>query len=190
MVYFGMLLGGANAALANNPGGFTTLVTANVTTGTETYGNHTDYFLDNGILHVDVASNANAESIKYLKPGSSGTPSANGVQMISQSGVPTGGFGEHYYIYYYFYPDGSQDSAYLGTTTSGTNVDLGYKRTYNPATDLVAVDMEIHYVLGKGNTALYVYLVANHPTTYPLCNIAFIQMIWPTDWVWRIRRRV
>lgn len=179
LFYLGVVVGVANPAFANNAGGFTTLVTANVTTGTETYGNHTDHFLDNGILHVDVASNANVESIKYLQPGSAGTPKANGTEMISQSGVTTGGFGNHYYIYYYFYPDGSQDSAYLNTTTSGTNVDLGYKRTYNPATNLVAVDMEIHYVLGPGNTALYVYLVANHPTTYPLCNIAFIQMIWP-----------
>ena len=169
----------APSALANSPGGFTSSVTTNVTTGTEAYGSHTDHFLDNGILHVDVASNGNVESIKYLKPGLSGTPQANGVQMISQSGVNTGGFGNHYYIYYYFYPDGSQDSAYLSTTTTGSNVDLGYKRTYNPATNLVAVDMEIHYVLGKGNSALYIYLVANHPVTYPLCNIAFIQMIWP-----------
>ncbi|HTB63248.1 MAG TPA: polysaccharide lyase family protein [Opitutales bacterium] len=175
----GVWAGGANLASANDAGGFTTLVTTPVTTGTEAFGNHTDHFLDNGILHVDVASNGNVESIKYLKPGLSGTPAANGVQMISQTGVTTGGFGNHYYIYYYFYPDGSQDSAYLSTITSGTNVDLGYKRTYNPSTNLVAVDMEIHYVLGQGNTSLYVYLVANHPVTYPLCNIAFIQMIWP-----------
>jgi len=178
LIAWAILVGFGNNAWANSPGGFTSTVTTAVTTGTETFAGHTDHFLDNGILHVDVASNANVESIKYLKPGSSGTPSANGVQMISQSGG-AGGFGNHYYIYYYFYPDGSQDSAYLGTTATSANADLAYKRTYNPATDQVAVDMEIHYALGQGNTALYVYLVANHPTTYPLCNIAFIQMIWP-----------
>ena len=37
-------------------------------------------------------------------------------------------------------------------------------------------------MLGQGNTALYVYLVAKHPSSYsiyPDMNIAFIQMIWP-----------
>ncbi|HVU37162.1 MAG TPA: polysaccharide lyase family protein, partial [Opitutales bacterium] len=166
-------------ALANNPGGFTTLVTTPVTTGTDSFKGHTDHFLDNGILHVEVASNGNVESIKYLKPGNSGTPLANGTEMVSQTGVSTGGFGNHYYIYYYFYPDGSQDSAYLGTTATSARADLAYKRTYNSTTNLVAADFEIHYVLGQGETALYVYLVANHPASYPECDLAFIQMIWP-----------
>jgi hypothetical protein len=37
------------SAFANNPGGFTTLVTTPVTTGTEAFGSRTDRYLDNGI---------------------------------------------------------------------------------------------------------------------------------------------
>ena len=122
------------------------------------------------------------DSIKYLQPGLAGTPKVNGTEMVSQFGTTNTDFGNHYYIYYYWYPDGSQDSAFLGTTISSTNIDLGYKRTYRPGVHLVPVDMEIHYMLGQGNTALYVYLVANHPSSYSSYSnmtISFIQMIWP-----------
>jgi len=169
-------------AIANNPGGWTPLVTASVTTGTEAFGSKTDRFLDNGILHVLVATNGNVDSIKYLQPGLGGTPKVNGIEMVSQFGMTNTDFGNHYNIYYYWYPDGSQDSANIGTTTSSTNIDLGYKRTYMPGVHLVPVDMEIHYLLGQGNTVLYVYLVANHPSSYSSYSnmtISFIQMIWP-----------
>jgi rhamnogalacturonan endolyase len=173
------LSGGGVAAQANTAGGHTALVTTPVTNGTESFAGHTDRFLDNGILHVEVAANGNVESIKYLKPGLGGTPKTAGVEMVSQSGVATGGFGNHRDIYYYFYPDGSQDSTYVGTTVNGGSTDLAYQRTYNPATNQVAADFEIHYVLGAGNVALYVYLVAKHPAAYPECKLAFVQMIWP-----------
>ncbi|HEU5396552.1 MAG TPA: hypothetical protein VFV81_05240, partial [Verrucomicrobiae bacterium] len=77
---------------ANVAGGFTPLVTTPVTTGVEVYNSHTDHFLDNGILHVDITGNGNVESMKYLKPGTSGTPALNGVETVSQSGV---NFGNH-----------------------------------------------------------------------------------------------
>ena len=169
-------------ARANNPGGWTPLVTTSLTTGTEAFGSKTDRYLDNGILHVQVGANGNVDSIKYLKPGLSGTPKVNGTEMISQFGMTNSDFGNHYYIYYYWYPDGNSDSVYLSTTTSSTNIDLAYKRTYNPAVHKVPVDMEIHYLLGQGNTTLYAYLVANHPasySTYSNMTIGFIQMIWP-----------
>ena len=88
---------------ANNPGGFTTSVTTLVTTGTESASVGTVRYLDNGILHVQITSGGNVSSIKYLKPGSAGTPAANGVEQVSQFGVSTGGFGNHTQIYYYWY---------------------------------------------------------------------------------------
>ncbi|HET7625242.1 MAG TPA: polysaccharide lyase family protein [Verrucomicrobiae bacterium] len=166
---------------ANNPGGFTTLVNKPVTTGTESFGGRTDHFLDNGILHVAIASNGNVDSIKYLKPGLSGTPKANGIEMVSQSGV---NFGNHKAIYYYWYPDGNGDAVFSGVAVSSTNIDLSYLRAYNPAVHQVAADMELHYMLGKGNTALYAYLIARHPASFSNyntdLNISFIQCIWPT----------
>ncbi len=171
----------ANTGLANNPGGFTTLVTTTVTTGTETVNGHADRYLDNGILHVSIQNSGSIDSIKYLKPGSAGTPAANGTEMVSQSGV---NFGNHTAIYYYWYPDGNGDATYISTTTGSTNIDIAYLRTYNPAVDSVVGDVELHYVLGQGNTGLYCYLIIRHPPSYATyakdLNISFIQSIWPT----------
>ena len=168
-------------SFANYAGGFTTLVTTAVSTGTETYNGHTDHYLDNGILHVDLTSNGSVESLRYLKPGSTGTPAANGTETTSQSGV---NFGNHTAIYYYWYPDGNGDCVYQSTTTGSTNVDIGYLRTFNPAADKVVADVELHYMLGKGNTGLYAYLVVKHPANYlnwsTNLSIAFIQVLWPT----------
>jgi rhamnogalacturonan endolyase len=166
---------------ANNPGGFTPSIATPVTTGTETFGSHTDHFLDNGILHVSISPNGSVDSIKYLKPGLPGTPKVNGTETVSQSGV---NFGNHTAIYYYWYPDGNGDCVYLNTTVSTTNIDLAYLRTYNPAANQVIADVELHYLLGKGNTGLYSYLIVRHPASYATyatnLNISFIQCIWPT----------
>ena len=171
----------ATTTFANIPGGFTALVTTPVTTGTETYGANTDHFLDNGILHVSISPNGSVDSIKYLKPGSAGTPAANGTETVSQSGV---NFGNHTAIYYYWYPDGNGDCVYSGTTTGSTNIDITYLRTFNPSVDKVVCDVELHYVLGKGNTGLYGYLVVRHPASYvnypTNLAISFIQVLWPT----------
>ena len=91
----------AGGVRANSPGGHTALVTSAVKTGTETYADHADHFLDNGILHVDVAANGNVESIKYLKPGQAGTPQARGVEMVSQFGMSNESFGNHRYCLLY-----------------------------------------------------------------------------------------
>jgi rhamnogalacturonan endolyase len=181
LLWLAFLLFLAGPAFANQPGGFTPLVTTPVTTGTEAFGTRTDRYLDNGILHVLIATNGNVDSIKYLKPGLPGTPKANGTEMVSQSGVNNA---NHTAIYYYWYPDGNWDAAYLNTTASSTNIDIACLRTYNPASHKVIADVEMHYVLGQGNTGLYVYLVVRHPTNYVSyatnLNISFIQSIWPT----------
>ena len=166
-------------AEANNAGGFVSTVTTSVTSGTELFGSQTDRYLDNGILHVLIAPNGSVDSIHYLPPGSAGTPETNGTEMVSQSGV---NFGNHSVLYYYWYPDGNGNAKYLSTNTVGTIVDIAYKSVYDPGVLKVPMDMEIHYALGKGNTGLYVYMVANHPSsysTYGNASISFMQMIWP-----------
>ena len=168
-------------AVANNPGGWTPSVTTPVTTGTEVFGTRTDQYLDNGILHVLIAANGNVDSIKYLKPGLAGTPSVNGVEMVSQSGV---NFGNHTAIYYYWYPDGNGSCVPNGSSVTSTNIDLAFLRTYNPAVHAVAANVELHYMLGQGNTALYAYLIVSHPSSFSTyntnLNISFIQCLWPT----------
>ena len=180
-LWLAALLWLANVAEANNAGGFTPLVTTAVTTGTESFGANTDHYLDNGILHVDLSPNGSVDSMKYLKPGSVGTPKANGTETVSQSGV---NFGNHTAIYYYWYPDGNGDCVYSSTVVGATNTDISYLRTFNPAADKVVADVELHYVLGKGNTGLYAYLVVRHPASYvnypTNLSISFIQVLWPT----------
>jgi hypothetical protein len=44
-----------------------------------------------------------------------------------------------------------------------TNVDISYLRTFNPSADKVAADVELHYMLGKGNSGLSAYPTVRHP---------------------------
>lgn len=120
--------------------------------------------------------------MKYLKPGSAGTPAANGTETVSQSGV---NFGNHTAIYYYWYPDGNGDCIYSNTIVGATNIDVCYLRPFSQAKgDQVIADVELHYSLGKGNTGLYAYLIVRHPTNYVSfatnLSISFIQVLWPT----------
>ena len=175
-----VLLAAATSLHANLPGGFTNLVTTAVTSGTVTYRNQTCRFLDNGIIRAIVSPVGNIQSIRYLKPGSSGTPAANGVEMISQTAATSdGGFGNHTEIYYYWYPDGTAGTAYQATTGTADRLELVYKRPYTPAIHQLPMDVELHYALGRGETMLYVYAALDHPATYAQADLQFIQMIWP-----------
>ena len=188
-VCFGFGLGvwllAAGPVRANLPGGFTPGVTTPVTTGMEAFGKRTDRYLDNGILHVLIAPNGNVDSIKYLKPGSTGTPAANGIEMVSQFDMPHPYSDKHTQIYYFWSSDSTLkggDFSSFSTVNLGTNIDLGYLRTYNPAKHNVVADLVVHYSLGQGNSALYVYLVINHPARYHVytnCQMITIQMKWP-----------
>ena len=185
------LLLAAGPVRANLPGGFTPGVTTPVTTGFEAFGKRTDRYLDNGILHVLIATNGNVDSIKYLKPGSPGTPAANGTEMVSQFDPPFLDFdGGRTQIYYIWSKDITfrvgdfswGDFSYFSMVNLVTNIDLGYLRTYNPARHRTIADLMVHYSLGQGNSALYIYLVINHPARYHIytnCQIDFIQMKWP-----------
>ncbi len=164
---------------ANEPGGFTTLVTAPVTSGTVTYRSKTCRFLDNGIIRAIISPTGNVQSIRFLKPGLSGTPAANGLEMVSQSGVGTGGFGNHTEIYYYWYPDGTAGTAYQATVGNADRLDLVYQRPYTPSIHQLPMDVELHYTLGRGESTLYIHAALNHPLAYPQADLQFIQMIWP-----------
>ena len=167
-------------AFGNTQGGWTPLVNTPVTTGTEAFSGRTDRYLDNGILHVLVSTNGSVDSIKYLKPGLSGTPEANGVETVSQSGV---NFANHTAIYYYWDPDGNGPCIYLNTITSSTNIDIGYIRKY-ATNDSVVADVELRYSLGQGNSGMYAYIIMHHLPTLTNTPIdlstGFIQCLWPT----------
>lgn len=171
----------ATASLrANEPGGFTTLVTTPVISGTVTYRSKTCRFLDNGIIRAIVSPTGNVLSVRYLKPGLSGTPAANGVEMVSQTASSSdGGFGNHTEIYYYWYPDGTAGTAYQSTTGTADRLEFVYNRPYTPAIHKLPMDVKLHYTLGRGETTLYIYAALDHPAVYPQADLQFIQMIWP-----------
>ena len=170
----------AEASLrANEPGGFTPLVTTSVTSGTLTYRNKTCRYLDNGIIRAIISPAGNIQSIRYLKPGLAGSPAVNGVEMVSQSGAGTGGFGNHTEIYYYWYPDGTAGTAYQTTTGNTDRLELVYDRPYTPAIHKLPMDLKLHYTLGRGETTLYIHAALDHPASYSQADLQFIQMIWP-----------
>lgn len=176
-IFAGVLVGFSSSMLrANEPGGFTPRGTAEVTTGVEREGGRVFRFLDNGILRARISADGGVHSIKYLPPGAKGTPAAQGTEMVSQSGE---GFRGHTAIYYYWYPDSNRSGEFAGVQRRGDFLDLACRHIYEPGVDKVAMDIEIHYVLGWGNRGLYVYLVAHHPAGYPEARVSFIQMIWP-----------
>lgn len=176
---FALALAACLPLRANEPGGFTPLVTTPVTSGTVSYRGKTCRYLDNGILRAIVSPVGNVLSIRYLKPGQPGTPSANGIEMVSQTGASTGGFGNHTEIYYYWYPDGTAGTAYQATTGDTDRLELVYDRPYTPAIHKLPMDVELHYALGRGETTLYIYAALEHPASYPQADLQFIQMIWP-----------
>lgn len=165
---------------ANEPGGFTPLVTTPVTSGTVTYRSKTCRYLDNGIIRAIVSPTGNVQSIRYLKPGLAGTPAANGVEMVSQSASSSdGGFGNHTEIYYYWYPDGTAGTAYQATTGNADRLQLVYDRPYTASIHKLPMDVKLHYTLGRGETTLYIHAALDHQASYAQADLQFIQMIWP-----------
>jgi rhamnogalacturonan endolyase len=158
--------GASPAAFANNPGGGTgtganvTLSNpgGNITTGTVT--------LANGIMSATInVSNATISSLTY-----------NGFQTVASSGDQI-----------YFSMDGGNtfqepSGCVLSVIANTTDmVDVSLKSTYNPnntAANNHPEDIDIHYVLRRGNTGLYAYAILNHPASYPALSMGEWRMVW------------
>ena len=65
-------------------------------------------------------------------------------------------------------------------------VDVGMRRVWR--NEPQAVDVEIHYVLRRGDTGLYSYAVLDHPAAYPATRIGEWRFVWklPPDLFERI----
>lgn len=57
-------------------------------------------------------------------------------------------------------------------------VDLSFKRTYNPAVNTIPADIDLHWVLRRGNTGLYCYSVLEHQPAYPAVSLGSWRMVW------------
>ena len=168
-------------ARANQPGGFVTSVTTPVTSGTESYGGKTCYFLDNGIIHMDIDTRPYVISLKFLQPGLSGTPQANGVQMVGTSGGTTSNYGGNCNI---SYSDPGNVTKFNGATMTyatpptADQADMAFPYTYNAADGAGPWDSIIHWVLRKGDTGAYSYLVISHPASYPAASSPGLTLLW------------
>jgi len=65
-------------------------------------------------------------------------------------------------------------------------VDVGVRRVHSGQAH--AVDIEIHYVLRRGDSGLYTYALLNHPASYPATTVNEWRVVWklPDDLLERI----
>lgn len=151
----GLLLVGLGAftALANDPGGGTNGVGANVGYA----DNGSTVTLSNGVLTATITkSSGTITSLLY-----------RGRQMVSGN--------------IYFSVDGgtSFEGPAKGVFSVKTNttdrVDLAFNCTI---TNAHWFNVEIHYVLGRGDTGIYVYAILDHPPGYPDTTVGEWRMVW------------
>ncbi|HVU37528.1 MAG TPA: polysaccharide lyase family protein [Opitutales bacterium] len=156
----GLMIFGGAAARANEPGGGTkgpdvTLFQAGK-----------DVTLSNGIVTVVVdTSAAQITAIKF-----------KGRDLLG-----AGGKGN-----VYFSRDGGTDyeqlphCVYSVTKKSPDMADISCKHIYTPGLkDKHAWDVDVHFVLRRGMTGLYVYTINSHPASYPEMDVGEWRMVWP-----------
>lgn len=58
-------------------------------------------------------------------------------------------------------------------------VDLSFKRVWNSTSGYKHVfDIELHYVLRRGDTGLYAYAILDHPAAYPAASVGEWRIVW------------
>ncbi len=163
-----LLLSYAPKILANDAGGGTNGVGANVTLSVSG-GNVT---LANGTITAVIATSS-AQVTSYL---------FNGTQMLDTSGK----------VYYSMDGGTSYENpgncVYSVTTSNADMVDISCKVTWANNTNRVHYfDIDCHYVLRRGDTGLYAYAILSHPASYPATSVGEWRIVWKlphssTDW--------
>ena len=68
---------------------------------------------------------------------------------------------------------------YSVTTQTADMVDVSFKRTWNSTSGYKHVfDIEVHYVLRRGDTGLYAYALLDHPSSYPAASVGEWRIVW------------
>ncbi len=146
-------------ARANDAGGGAPGVGANVSlTSTATTAT-----LDNGVIQAIIEKSTGRVSSYKL----------NGFQMVDPANP----------IYYSMDGGASFEvpSNCVFSVTSQTTdmVDVSFKRTWNDASGYKhAFDIELHFVLRRGDSGLYAYAILNHPATYPATSVGEWRIVW------------
>ena len=149
----------ASRVSANDAGGGAAGMGANVTLSTT----GTTATLANGVVTA-VIEKSTGKVTSYL---------FNGTQMLDTSGL----------IYYSFDGGASFDvpsgCVYSPTVTTTDMVDVSCKRTWNATAGYRHVlDIDVHWVLRKGDTGLYGYVVLDHPAAYPAAGFGEFRVVW------------
>jgi rhamnogalacturonan endolyase len=129
--------------------------------------------LQNGIITATInKTGANVASLKY-----------KGAEMIA----PAAKGGN-----VYFSMDGGnnyrqpKDCVFSVKSQSAEMVDVACKRIWKDEPQ--AFDIEAHFVLRRGDSGLYVYVILDHPVNYPATGYGEWRMVWRTprevqDWI-------
>ncbi|HEU5396809.1 MAG TPA: hypothetical protein VFV81_06560, partial [Verrucomicrobiae bacterium] len=64
------------------------------------------------------------------------------------------------------------------TTHSPDMADVSCKRPYARGSKQFPCDVDVHFVLRRGVSGLYVYVTLEHPADYPRLNISVWRMVW------------
>ena len=68
---------------------------------------------------------------------------------------------------------------YSVTTQTPDMLDVSFKRTWNNNSGYKHVfDIELHYVLRRGDTGLYAYAILDHPAEYPAASVGEWRIVW------------
>src|SRR2546425_11136993 len=86
--------------------------------------------------------------------------------------------------------DGYRDMsscAYVIKTKTADMVDVSFRQTWNSGLPY-AFDIEAHWVLRRGNSGFYAYVLLDHPANYPSTTNVEWRMVWklPGDLLERI----
>ena len=65
---------------------------------------------------------------------------------------------------------------YTVKTATPDMIDIGMRQTWT--TQAQAVDIEIHYVLRRGDSGIYTYAILDHPENYPATSFGEWRMVW------------
>lgn len=79
-----------------------------------------------------------------------------------------------------------KDCLFAVKTQSPDLVDIGMRRVYKAQPHVF--DIEIHFVLKRGDSGLYTYALLDHPATYPAARVGEWRVVWklPDDLLERI----
>ena len=119
--------------------------------------------LDNGVIRV-VVQKATGKVSSYLFDGLQMVDPANPIYYSIDGGAN------------YEQPSGC---VYSVAASTPDMVDISCKRTWRADAGYKHVfDIDLHYVLRRGDTGLYAYAILDHPETYPAANYGEWRIVW------------